>query len=115
MADKAHNVEILSGTVTIATSETTTAGTNNYTSLNGLARHVTFTTPNMEATNSTRLQVVLTSSPNGTVFDSGTKAESSAFSIGSQFPLDGTTSIIATAEGTQSANKAIPFSIYYET
>ena len=115
MSDKNHNVQVLSGTVVIATSETTTAGTNSYTFLNGQATHVTFTTPNMEATDSTKLQVVLVSSPNGTVFDSGTKAESSAFSIGSQFPLAETVRVVATAEGTQSANKSIPFSIYYQT
>ena len=114
MADKSHDIETLNGTVVIATSESTTGGTNTYTGLNGLGRHVTFTTPNMEATDSTKLQVVIATSPNGTVFDSGTKAESSSFSIGSQFPLDGTVKVIATAEGTQSANKSVPFSIYYE-
>lgn len=115
MSDKNHNIAIQKGTVTIATSETTVAGTVTLPELNGQAQHVTFSTPNMEATNSTRLQVVTTEAPAGTVFDSGTKAESSAFSIGSTFPLYGTTKIIATAEGTQAANKAIPFTIYYET
>ena len=115
MADKNRNIEILKGTVTIATSDTTTAGTNTYSLINGQASHVTFTTPNMTATNSTKLEVIITESPVGTVFDSGTKAESSSFSIGSSFPLYGPINIVATSQGTESADKAIPFTIYYET
>lgn len=114
MSDKQHNVLIQKGTITIATSDTTMAGTVSA-RLNGLGRHVTFNTPNMESTNSTKVQVIVTASPVGTVFDSGTKAESSSFSIGSEFPLFGSVDIIATAEGTQSANRAIPYTLYYET
>lgn len=114
MSDKNRNIETLKGTVTILTSDTTKAGTVSYTTLNGQATFVNFSTPNMTATNSTLLEVVNTTSPAGTVFSSGTKAESSAFSIGSGFPVYGPTSIIATSEGTESANKAIPYTIYYE-
>lgn len=114
MADKNRNINIQKGTITIATSETTTTGTVTA-NLNGIANHVTFTTPDMQSTNSTKLEVIVTESPVGTVFNSGTKAESSSFSIGSTFPLYGSVNIVATAEGTQAANKAIPYTIYYET
>lgn len=114
MADKNRNIEINVGTITIPTSDTVTKGTVQA-ALNGQASLVTFSTPDMQATNSTLLEVVVPKSPAGTVFSSGTKAESSSFSIGSSFPLYGNVNIVATAEGTQAAAKAITYTIYYET
>jgi len=112
MSDKQRNVNVQSGTVTIATSDTTKAGTTTFTA-NGLAWFTGFTTPDMQSSNSTNLGVVM--SPGGTIFSSGTKAESGTYQSGSQYPLYGTVSVVATSEGTESANRAVPYTIVYET
>lgn len=109
MSDKQHNVVARRGTVTI-----TTPAANGTTTeiMNGLGRWVNFTTANMEDTDSTNF--VLQDEFGGTVFSSGTKAESTTFSVGSTFPAYGTVTVIAVGEGTQSASREIPYSIIYE-
>lgn len=108
MADKAYNINEQRGTITIPTSDTVTTGTQTIV-VNGLGKWVNFTTANMEDTDSTNL--VITDRFGGTVFASGTKAESTTFSIGSEFPLHGTSQVVAIAEGTQSGARTIPFGI----
>ncbi len=112
MADKQHNINAVRGTVTIPTSDTVTSGTSTHV-INGLARWVDFTTANMQDTDSTN--VVVTNEFGGTVFASGTQAESTTFNFGSVFPLSGTVDVVAIAEGTQSANREVPFSITYDS
>lgn len=112
MADKGVNIVARRGTITIPTSDTVSAGTNTELNLNGLVRQVDFTVPNMEATNSTNL--VITNEFGGTVFASGTKAESASYSVGSVFPIYGTVKVVAVAEGTQSEAKSIPFNLVVE-
>ena len=111
MADKHINMEVNRGTITIPTSDTVSTGTATIV-VNGLGRHVDFTTANMEDTDSTNL--VITDAFGGTVFASGTKAESTTFSIGSIFPLQGTMNIVAVAEGTQSGARVVPYGLIYE-
>jgi hypothetical protein len=111
MADKQHNMNARTGTVTIVTSDTVTTGTNSHV-INGMGRWVDFTTANMQDTDSTNFVVV--NEFGGTVFESGTKAESTTFGIGSEFPMHGTVDVVAVAEGTQSANRTIPYSITYD-
>lgn len=112
MADKSHNVNSRRGTITIVTSDTVTTGTNTQL-VNGLGRWVDFTTANMEGSDSTDL--IVKNEFGGTVFASGTKAESTQFGIGSVFPMHGTVEIVAVAEGTQSAEVTIPYNIVYDT
>lgn len=109
MSDKQHNVNVRRGTITIATPAANGTVTH---VLNGLGRHVDFTTANMEDTDSTNF--VITDEFGGTVFASGTKAESTTYSVGSTFPMYGTVKFIAVGEGTQSANRSVPFGIIYE-
>ncbi len=100
------------GTITIPTSNTVTRGTNTLVNFNGLVRHVNFTTAAMQDTDSTNF--IVTNEFDGTIHASGTVAESTTFSTGTAFPVHGTTTIVAVAEGTQSAARAIPYSIIYE-
>ncbi len=111
MADKQHNMVARTGTITVVTSDTVVTGTNTHV-INGLGRWVDFTTDNMEGSDSTNLTV--RNEFGGTVFASGTKAESTTFGIGSVFPMHGTVDIVAVAEGTQSASVEIPYSITYD-
>lgn len=112
MSDKNFNIVSRDGTVTIATSDTVTTGTNTLVNLNGLVRQVNFTTANMQDTDSTNF--IITNEFGGTLHASGTKAESTTFSTGTVFPVYGTTTIVAVAEGTQSGARAIPYSLIYE-
>lgn len=110
-----HNeLNVFQGTITIPTSDTVSTGTNTIVAT-GLGRLVTFTTANMEDTDSTNFTIRPTSkAANGTVFASGTVAESTTFSIGSVFPMHGTMDVVAVAEGTQSGARSIPYTIWYE-
>lgn len=111
MADRHYQVDVRTGTITIPTSDTVTKGTNTEI-LNGECRWVEFTTPAMEDTDSTLLEII-TSERGGTIFSSGTKAESTTSQAGTIFPLYGTMKIVATAEGTQSAAVKVGYTIYY--
>jgi len=108
-----NQIKAQAGTVTIVSDNTYKNGTTTVT-LNGLMKSVTFVTPNMEATDSTNFQMY---DPNNySIWSSGTVAESSTTTVnfgGTALdrPLYGTTTIIAVAEGTQSAERAIPFVI----
>lgn len=110
-----NELQAINGTITIPTSDTVTRGTSTHTAT-GLGRWITFTTANMELTNSTNFIIQLKNQAvNGTLYASGTVAESTTFSLGSVFPLYGTVDVVAVAEGTQSAAKTIPYTIFYET
>jgi len=111
MSDKQHNVVSRVGTITIVTSDTVTTGTATEV-MNGEAKFVEFTTAAMQDTDSTDISIVL--SEGGTVYASGTVAESTGFSNGTVFPVFGTHDIVATAEGTQSGNREIPYNILFE-
>ena len=112
MADKQYFVNRKDGTITIITSETVLAGTAKE-ALNGQMQWLEWVTANMQDTDSTKLDIV--SSAGGTLYTSGTVAESTRFTVGTQFPVEGTISLVATAEGTQSASRAIIYSLYYRT
>ena len=112
MADKQFNVNVVKGTITIVTSDTVTTGTVSHV-INGLARWTEWLTADMQDSDSTLIDVI--SPAGGSVFSSGTVAESTRFSIGSVYPLQGTWEIVATAEGTQDAAREIPYEIYYTT
>jgi hypothetical protein len=111
MADKTYNVESLKGTVTIPTSDTVTTGTQVIDVVNGVTKTLFFTTPNMEDTDSTKMEI--TNSAGAVFFNSGTKAESATSVIGSEVGIVPGDKIVFTAEGTQSASKAISFDIRY--
>jgi len=111
MADRYYQIDVRSGTVVIPTSDTVTTGTNTEV-LEGQAQWIEMSTPAMQATDSTKIELV-TSVLGGTIFTSGTKAESTVSQIGSVFPLYGTMKVVATAEGTQAAAKSIGYTIYY--
>lgn len=113
MADKNYNAHIKSGTIVIATSESTTAGTESNIGINGLVKHIILTTPAMEATDSTKLDIV--SAIGGTFCTTGTKAESTTTSIGTEVFVVETDNLVATAEGTQSADVNIVYQIRYAT
>ena len=112
MAEKQHNMVVRRGTVTIVgADDTTTAGTSTQ-EMNGLVRWVDFTTANMQDSDSTNIVVV--DEFGGTVYASGTVAESTTFSNGTTFPVYGTVDVVAVAEGTQSASREVPFGIILE-
>ena len=112
MSDKQFNVNRRIGTVTIPTSDTVVVGTTTQVT-NGLCRWLEFLTPAMEGTDSTQLDIV--SSAGGTLYTSGTVAESTRTAAGTVFPVQGTISVTATAEGTQSAERDVVYDIYYTT
>ncbi len=109
MSDKTYNVDSIKGTITIPTSNTVTTGTVTLEGINGLTNNVIFTTANMEATNSTNFQIV--NSSDQAILTSGTKAESTTFVLGTQVALVDGDKIVVTAEGTQSAARAITYDI----
>lgn len=111
MAEKNVNMNYWTGTVTIPASDTVSTGTVN-TTMNGLVRYVEWVTANMQDTDSSLLTAV--TPYGGTVFSTGTVAESTRFSIGSVFPVYGTVNWIVTAEGTQSAARTIPIHVWFE-
>lgn len=110
-----HNeINVLNGTVTIPTSDTVLAGTNSHV-MAGLVRWVGFTTANMQDTDSTLFTILETGKAvNGTMFTTGTVAESTSFNYGTIFPVHGTVEVRMTAEGTQAAARAIPYTVLYE-
>lgn len=109
MSDKQYNVESIKGTATIVTSNTVTTGTVDLSGINGLTNNIIFTTADMEDTDSTNFQIVNSS---GVAFmTSGTKAESTTFVLGTQVAIVDTDKIVVTAEGTQSADRAITYDI----
>ena len=101
------------GTVTIPTSDTVTAATASI-EVNGKLLGATFTTANMEDTDSTLF--TLTDEYGQVTYTSGTKAESTTFRavVAGTTALWGTTKVIMTAEGTQSANRAVPYMLLTE-
>lgn len=109
MSDKQYNVESFKGTITIPTSDTVTTGTQVIGQVNGVTQTIFFTTPNMEGTDSTNMQIV--NSADVAFFTSGTKAESATSVIGSQVAIVPGDKIVMTAEGTQSANVGVAFDI----
>ena len=109
MADKTYNVESIKGTITIPLSNTVTTGTATLGEVNGLTNTIFFTTPDMQDTDSTAMTMV--NSAGATYFNSGTKAESATSVIGSQVAIVPGDKIIMTAEGTQSAARAITYDI----
>src|SRR3990167_9074268 len=113
MADKTYNVESFKGTVTIPTSDTVTTGTQTIGQVNGVSKTFILVTPAMEATNSTKME--LTNENGAIYFNSGTKAESVTSIIGSEVAIVPGDKIIMTAEGTQSAARAIVFDIRLTT
>jgi len=111
MADKAYNVESLKGTVTIPASDTVSTGTYTIGQVNGVTKNIFFTTPNMEDTDSTKMEIK--NSSDAAFFDSGTKAESATSVVGSEVGIIPGDKIVFTAEGTQSAAAAITFDVRY--
>ena len=111
MSDKTYNVESLKGTITIPTSDTVTTGTLTLDNINGVTNSVIFTTADMQGTDSTNFQIV--NSSDQALITSGTKAESSTFILGTTVALVTGDKIVVTAQGTQSANRAIPYDIRY--
>jgi hypothetical protein len=111
MADKAYNVESFKGTVVIPVSDTVTTGTQTIGEVNGVTKNIFFTTPDMQDTDSTKMEIV--NSAGVAFFDSGTKAESATSVIGSEVGIVPGDKIIFTAEGTQSANRSVAFDIRY--
>lgn len=112
MADKAHDIVSLKGSVVIATSDTVTKGTATIPSgVNGLTTNVFFTTPDMQDTDSTLFQIV--NSAGAAFVDSGTVAESATTVLGTSAGIIGGDKIVCTAEGTQSANRTVTYDIRY--
>ncbi len=108
-----NQVSVTRGTVTIASSDSNAAGTTTV-EINGLMRGLTFVTPDMEDTDSTDLS--LYDSYGYLIHSSGTVAELGTTIVyfgGTALdrPLFGTTTVIATAEGTQSAARDVVFTI----
>ncbi len=111
MSDKQVNVVSLKGTAVIPTSDTVSTGTVTLDNINGLTQTVFFTTDNMEGVDSTNFQVV---NANDVAFlTSGTVAESTTTVLGTAVPLVTGDKIVVTAEGTQSADRAITYDIRY--
>ena len=110
MSDKQVNVDIRRGTIVIPTDNTILAGTNSEV-INGLCRWIEWVSDNMEDSDSTLLEIM--SGESGTLYTSGTIAESTRTTIGTVFPMQGTISLVATAQGTQSGARDIPYGIYY--
>ena len=111
MSDKQVNVVSLKGTATIPTSDTVSTGTVTLDNINGLTQTVFFTTPDMEGVDSTNFQVVNASDV--AFLTSGTVAESTTTVLGTSVLLVTGDKIVVTAEGTQSADRAITYDIRY--
>ena len=109
MADKIYNVESIKGTVTIPLSNTVTTGTAVLGEVNGLTNTIFFTTPDTQDTDSIAMTIV--NSSDAVFFNSGTKAESTTSVIGSQVAIVPGDKIVMTAEGTQSAARAVTYDI----
>jgi hypothetical protein len=113
MADKTFNVESLKGTITFPASDTVSTGTQVIGAVNGVTKTIILTTPAMEDTDSTNMQIV--NSSDAAFFTSGTKAQSTTSVIGSEVAIVQGDKIVMTAEGTQSTANAVVFDIRYTT
>jgi len=113
VADKTFNVESFKGTITIPLSNSVTTGTQTIGAINGVTKTIIFTTADMQDTDSTEMTIV--NSSDAGFFASGTKAESASHVIGSEVAIVAGDKIVMTAEGTQSAARAITFDIRYTT
>ena len=111
MSDKQFNVIRRRGTATFPADDTTVVVTTTETNINGLHRWIEWETPNLEGTDSTKIEV--RSPSGGTFFDSGTVAESTRFTQGTVFPLPGIVDVVITVEGTQSVSSDITYDIYF--
>jgi hypothetical protein len=98
------------GTITIASSNTTFAGTEVLTTdAYGMTKHILMVTPEMEGTDSTNLEI---QTSDGIVFcETGTQAEKGTTSTGTQVILLPADEVVVTAEGTQSADVDIVYEI----
>lgn len=109
-------ISATAGTTTIVASDTVTTGTAKI-EVNGIIKQVVWVVPDMEDSDSTKLEI---SDEKGYEwFDSGTKAESATYIEGTsiqtyEIPLYGTTSLVFTAEGTQSTNRDIAWYVKYQ-
>lgn len=111
MADKAYNVEIFKGTITIPASDTVSTGTVSFPDTSGVTKVMVWSTANMEDTDSTAFAIV---TPFGkTIYSSGTLAESTNTISTTEVPVRFGDKIVATAEGTQSASRALTFEVRY--
>lgn len=99
------------GTIQIPTSDSVTTGTAAST-ISGLIYGVTLKTPDMEDTDSTKIQLI--DALGGTLLDSGTQAESTNIFYGTTRPVNTSMNWVVTAQGTQSANRDIIFAVHYE-
>ncbi len=110
MADKQFNVVRRKGTATFPADDSTVAVTTSEV-INGIHRWLEWETPNLEDTDSTKIEI--RSPSGGTFYDSGTQAESTRYTVGTEFPLTGTVDVVVTVEGTQSASQDVTYDIYY--
>ena|SRR3990167_7854922 len=110
MSDLQVNPFLHRGTITIPTSDTVSTGTQVLTEAQScLTTHIVLTTPAMEDTDSTLMQI--TNASDAVFFTSGTKAESTTTTTGSQIVTVAGDKIVMTAEGTQSAARAIVYEL----
>lgn len=109
MADKQYNVESLKGTITFPASDTVSTGTQVIGQVNGITQTIFFTTPAMEDTDSTLMEIVNAS--DNAFFSSGTVAQSTTTVVGSQVAIIPGDKIVMTAEGTQSTANDVTFDI----
>lgn len=113
------NFEGIRGTIIVPTSDTVTAGTATHV-IDGYLGPLYFSVPALEGTGTA---TVLGTEPlGGTVYASVAVAESvlgRSFPAGTPMPFSGTLSLTATTtngtDGTQSANRAIVYNLYYQT
>jgi len=117
LVDQNKAVKATYGTTTIVTSDTVTTGTTKLT-INGILRGLTWVTPDMEDSDSTKLEIL--DEKGYVMYDSGTQAESgtytkmgTALTTSFQLPFYGTTSLVFTAEGTQSTDRKLIYYIKY--
>ena len=113
MADKQFNVESKAGTIEIPTSDTVSTGTETPININGLIKHVILTSDNMEGSDSTKLELV--TKDDVSYLDTGTIAESTTTTFGTEVFVRDDDKIVVTAEGTQSAARDISYVIRYST
>ena len=111
MADKAHDVQSLTGSVTILLGTALTGTAAIPSGVNGLTTNIFFTTDNMQDTDSTNFQ--LCNSAGAAYVTSGTVAESATHVLGTSVGIVGGDYVLCTAEGTQSATRTITYDIRY--
>lgn len=103
MSDLQLNPFAHRGTIQIPVSDTVLAGTQTLPlGAIGMTTHFILTTPAMEGTDSVLMEINNTNDE--TFYTSGTKAESSTTTTGSEVILMEGDKIVMTAEGTQSVN-----------